>query len=311
MTLLKRKRVLAAKIESTPGTAESLSASDGAFNAYDVIAQAEIAVESRQSQGSFGRLPGVPGARAGTLSFKVDLGWDGTATLPTWATTLLPMCGWVNSSGTLTPRTEAPGTNVKTGTLATYIDGVKKTIAGACGNVRFVFPSGRMAFAEFSFRGVWQAVADVSLISPTYPTALPIRYASAITTYDSVAMCVEQLTIESGNTIKLRECAASAAGFDYGVIVKREPKATANPEAKLVATDDRYGDWLAANEAELSVILDGPSDSTIEFSAPKAQIVNAQEGEREGIVIDDIEWMFNKNGATADQELSIVFTEAT
>lgn len=310
MPLLKRKRVLAAAIESTPGTAEALSASNGAFNAYDVIAQAQIAVESREGQGGFGKLSGVPGARAGTLNFKVDLGWDGTATIPTWASVLLPMCGWVNSSGAFTPRTEAPGANVKTGTLATYVDGVKKTIAGASGNVRFVFPAGRMAFAEFSFTGVWQAVADVSLIAPTYPTALPLRYASATTTYDSVAMCVEQLAIDSGNTIKLRECGGSAAGFDYAIITDRSPRITANPEATLVATDDRYGDWLAATEAELSLLLNGPSSSTLEFEVPKAQIVNAQEGEREGLVIDDIEWMANKNGANQDEELSIIFTES-
>lgn len=311
MPLLKRKRVLAAAIESTPGTAESLSASDGVFNAYDIIAQAQLPVEQRESQGSFGRLPGVPGPRAGTLNFKVDCGWDGTATIPTWASVLLPMCGWVNSSGTLTPRSEAPGTNVKTGTLATYVDGVKKMLAGAAGNWRLVLPAGRMAYLEFAFTGVWQPVTDVSLITPTYPTALPLRYASATTTFDSVAQCVEQMVFESGNEIKLRECGGSAAGFDYALIVDRTPKITANPEAALVATDDRYGDWLAGTEAALSVVLDGPTDADITLSAPKAQYMNVQEGEREKLVIDDVEWQCNKNGATADQELSIVFNEAT
>lgn len=311
MPLLKKKRALAAVAETTPGTAETLSATHGAFNAYDVIAQAQIEVEERQSQGGFGRLSGVPGARAGTLAFKVDLGWDGTSTIPTWASVLLPACGWVNSSGTLTPRTEPPGTNVKTLTMGCYLDGVRKVIAGASGNVRFVFPAGRMCYAEFSFQGVWQAVTDVAVITPTYPTALPIRYASATTEFDSVAQCVEQLTIDSGNQVKLRECGSTAAGYDYAVITDRKPTASANPEATLVATQDRYGDWLTGDEAELSVVLSGPTDSTIEFVAPKAQLVNIQEGDREDLVTDEIEWSCNKNGASADQELSIIFTEAT
>ena len=100
MTMLKRKRVFAAKIEATPGTAESLTNTEGAFNAYNVMAQATIAMEEREGQGGFNYLSAVPGAYGGTLSFRTDLGWDGTSTEPTWASVLLPACGWVDTSGT-------------------------------------------------------------------------------------------------------------------------------------------------------------------------------------------------------------------
>jgi hypothetical protein len=39
MPFLKRKRVLAAKIEGTIGTAEVLAAADAAFNIYDPMIQ--------------------------------------------------------------------------------------------------------------------------------------------------------------------------------------------------------------------------------------------------------------------------------
>ena len=160
MVMLKRRRVMAAKTEVTPGTAVSLANADGAFNAYDVMIQATIDVEEREAQGAFNRLSGVPGARTGTVTFRTDLGWDGTATLPTWATILLPACGWVNSAGTLTPRSEAPGTNVKTLTLGVYEDGVLKTLAGAAGTFVLNCPTGKMAFIEWTFTGVWQDVPD-------------------------------------------------------------------------------------------------------------------------------------------------------
>jgi hypothetical protein len=50
------------------------------------------------------------------------------------------------------------------------------------------------------------------------------------------------------------------------------------------------------------------SDAVLSFDAPKAQIINNQEADREGMVTDDIQFQLNKNGATHDQELSITFT---
>lgn len=302
---------MAAKVETTIGTAESLTGAEGAYNAYDLMIQATIPVDQREAQGSFNYLSGVPGARMGKATFKTDMGWDGTATLPTWATVLMAGCGYVNSSGTITPRSEAPGSNVKTLTIGGYVDGLFKSIAGSVGNFKIVCPSGKQCLIEWEFTGVWQEPTDVALIAPTYPTALPIRYSTATTTFNSVAMCVQQFTFDAGNEVILRECASTAAGYISGLVVNRYPKANANPESVLVATQDRFGIWLAPTEAALSVTLDTPTNSSLVITAPKAQITNLQEGERNKLVTDEVEWMFNKNGATADQEVSLVFTAAS
>lgn len=309
MPLLKRIRTLAAKVETTVGTDASLGAADGAFNAYDVMFQAAIETELREGQGGFSHLSSVPGARRGLATFKTDLGWDGTATVPTWASVLLPACGWVNSSGTFTPRSEATGSNVKSLTLGCYMQGKLKKLVGAVGSFRLVFPTGRMAFAEWSFEGVWVAPTDVALLTPTYPTALPIRFASGTCSYNSDALKVENVAINSGNEITMRPD-PTTEGFCAGIITNRRPTITANPEADLVANRDVYGDWVGSTEAEFSIVLDGPSTSDITISAPKAQIINAQEGDRSRLVTDEIEWQCQKNGANQDQELSIVFNEA-
>mgnify|MGYP003652821754 CR=1 FL=1 len=130
MTQLKRKRVLAAKTETTPGTAESLAGSEAAFNVYNIIAQQEIDMDSREAQGGFGMHSSLAAGRKGRITFSVDASWDGTATEPSWADTFLPACGWVKSSQVFTPRTEVPGSNVKTLTLAIYQDGMRKILSG-------------------------------------------------------------------------------------------------------------------------------------------------------------------------------------
>ena len=311
MTLLKRKRVLAAKIETTVGTPISLLAADASFNAYDIMIQPEIDVEAREGNAGFGMLSSVVGGYKGRATFKIDAGWDGTATEPTWADTFLPACGLVKALQVFTPRSEAPGANVKTLTIGAYCDGVFKSICGAVGTFKFVCPTGRMAFFEFDFQGIWVPPTDVAILAPTYPTALPLRYANSPTSFASTALCLENITLDCGNEITYRECASTASGYHSAIITGRIPKVTGNPEAKLIATRDPNGQFLAMTEGALTWGLDGPTNSVLTTAAPKAQIIKVTEGYRNKLVTDEIEWQLNRNDSTQDQEFSFTFTAAT
>ena len=57
--LLRRRRVFAAKVEATVGTAESLTGAEAAFNAEDFVIQPNIAMTRRQGQGGDGPGPGL------------------------------------------------------------------------------------------------------------------------------------------------------------------------------------------------------------------------------------------------------------
>lgn len=306
--LLIRKTVMAAKVETTAGTAESLTNAEGSFNIYDPILTPTIAVEERQAQGGFNKLPAVPGARSATITFSTDIGWDGTSTLPTWATVLLPACGWVNSSNTFTPRTEAPGTNVKTLTLATYVDGIRMLMYGAMGTFQWVFPAGRMGRINWTFTGVYDDVTDVSILAPTYPTAAPIRIgASSTPTYDGVALTMPEFTIDAGNSVVLRED-FTATGYRSALITNRTPVITGSPETRLVATNDPYGDWVAGTTSNFLINLSGFAGSAeLEIEAPQAQITNVQPGNRADVMVDNTTWTCTK-ASSNDSELTIIFT---
>lgn len=307
MPLHNEIRTIAAKIEDTPGTAETLAAADAALDVYEPTIQATIEMEERNAQGAYNKYSQVAGQRMGTVTFRTDVTVGATA-LPEWATTFLPACGWVESTNVYTPRSGAVGSNVKTLTIGVYENGLLKSIAGAMGTFRIVCPAGRLAFIEWTFTGVWQDVTDTAILTPTHPADTPIRFASATCTYDSTAQRVENLTIDAGNNVIMREDPTTASGYIAAAVTNRYPKITANPESTLVTDDDHYGDWLSAGEAALAVTLNGPSSSSLAISAPAAQIINCQEGDRNGIQIDDIEWACNKNGANQDQELSLTFT---
>ena len=308
--LLLKKTVLGGKIESTIGTAETLAAADCTINAYNVVINPETEVEQREGQGGFGKLASIPGARRGRATFSVDLAYDGSA-VPAWASTYLPACGLVLSTATYKPRTEVPGSNVKTATIAAFVDGVRRQIYGAVGNARFILPTGRMGRIEFDFQGVYSDEADVAIPSSiNYVNTLPLRVAGGATSWASSNICLESATIDLGNVITARECSTSAAGIDSFVITDRNIRVTGNPESKLIATQNRYGQFRDATEGILSFTIAGPTTSTVVFSMPKAQIVAKPMGDRNGIMIDQIEWQANKNVDTADEELSFTFNHA-
>jgi hypothetical protein len=121
---------------------------------------------------------------------------------------------------------------------------------------------------------------------------------------------LESATIDLGNVITARECSTSAAGIDNFVITDRNPIITGNPESKLIATQGRYAQLRDSTEATLSFTIDGPSTSTLVFSIPKAQLQTKPMGDRNGIMIDQLEWQANKNVDASDEELSIIFNHA-
>lgn len=310
MPLLKRKTVFAAKVEATPGTAESLTGGEGTYNVFDLNIAPTIGVDRRERQGTFASNPGIAGARMGRATFKHAVEWAGTGTLPTWVTVLLAGCGYVNSGGTLTPRSEAPGSNVKTLTLGGYSDGYFRGLAGAAGTFKITYPAGRMIVIEFDFQGRYLDEDDIALIAPTYPTDKPIRFAGATVELANVALAVESVVFDAGNEVKLLEDPVNASGYRFALIVDRQPKITINPEAVLQATQNRWDAWINSTSLTFELDQPGPSTSVFTLDADNCQIVNKQPGDRGKVLIDQIDLACNF-GASADTDVKLVFTDAT
>jgi hypothetical protein len=300
--LLRRKRVLAAKIEGTPGTAESLSASDAAFNVFNATMQPTITQEEREGQSAFSPLPSIPGALSGTCTFSIEL--TGGGSTPAWASTFLPACGLVESSGTFTPKSEGPGSNVKTLTIGLYENGLVKKLRGAMGNAVFIFISGQRIMVEFTFTGIWVPPTDATILAPTYPTATPLRFVSADLTLGSYTPVMRELRLDLGNVVTLREDANDPSGYVSAIITGRKMVGTMDPESKLVATEDSYGKWLNLTERAMSINV-GSTGNMVDFDAPRLQFTNLQEGDRNGIQVDTISYQLNRSAAGGDDELTI------
>jgi uncharacterized protein (DUF2237 family) len=308
MTLLTRRRVILAKTESVAGTAEALTASDGGFYAIDPIITPEIEVVSREQQGSFSRFRGIAGARGGRCTFALHLYGSGVASnpVPAWAATLLPACRLKRNGSVFSPVTPVSGQS--TVTIGVYQDGVLYSLSGAQGNVNFTFTNGQPVRMEFEFLGVWVAPTDETLPTPTYDSELPPRFASATFDIGGATRYASNLTMNTNNTLKLREDATTLSGFRNCVSTDGVIGGSVDPEARTAADWNAWANWLASTTSAMSIQLGAAAGNTIAVAVPKMQFMNVQPGDRDGIHVHQLDWEARRDAHAGDDEATITFS---
>jgi hypothetical protein len=310
MTLLRRRSVFAAKTEATIGTAETLTAAEGVYNARDFMIQPNIPMTRREGQGGFNYYESVPEGMQGTCTITHDLTYDGT-NVPTWASVLLPACGFVDTAGVFSPVSRGPGGAglPKTLTLGHYHDGKRRILSGCMGSFVITCPTGkgghdRLHLQREILRKRNRCNATCSDVSHRARVAIRRRNH----TWNSVALCTSTVSVDAGNTVIMREKAESGnrTGFVSALVTNRAPIITADPEAVLVATQDRDAQWTAMTTAAWALTLNGSGTSTVVIDAPAAQIENKQQGNRNDLITDDLTWLATED-TTPDGELTITF----
>ena len=304
--LLSRQRVFGCKVEVTTGTAESITAAEGAYNVFDADLSPEVTMHARPGQSNLSPRTAVAGMRAGRYRFRTELVGSGTSGLaPTWAGTLLLACGFENSSGT----TYVPNTDgATTLTMAAYEDGRSRLLVGSMGTCVLTFRAGAPVDMAWEFLGKLGVHGDSTIIAPTYPTTLPPRFGGATLTVGGTAFKIAEMTISLGSELILRENQADATGIHAAYIVGRDVRVTMDPEAVLHATRDWHAAWLAGTEYALSCAVGTASGNTVTITAPKMQIHEYPVGDRNGILVDQLTFACNRSVALGDDEISIVFS---
>ena len=311
---LRKKTVVAAKLETVLGVAESIAATDAQFIAYDFSATPNGEAETRDTPGTLSKLPSLIGPRSYDFTFKVELAGSGSVdTNPAWADVFMPACGLADTTNVfalLSGMPVASSGSPRTITIAAYEDGVLKVASGCMGNAKFVFVDGKRAYAEFTMKGKYEARTDVVLIAPTLPSVLPPRASNLTFTLGGATPGkTGQVELDLQNEVTLGEDLSdggASAGYCYARIVDRNPMITASLEARLVAANDLEGKWLAGTLEAFVLKIGGATWNAIQFDAPKAQITNIAYGEREGINTDDVTWECKRSAANED-ELTISF----
>jgi hypothetical protein len=302
MPLLPKRSCIAFKIETTAGTAETLTAAEAAFNAYEHSAVPNVPMGLRQGQLAYSGLLAIPGTRSATISFQTDL-----YTAPGWES-MLGACGLVEGSADIWTVSSVT-TNLKTATIARYKDGKVYRIKGAMGTFSMQFRPGQVTRVLWTFTGVIDAWGtDATLLDPTLPltAASAPRFASATTTVGGNALYFGALDINLNNTITLLEDGGTgAAGFYRAWISDRLVGGSIDPEEALAATRNDHGFWLTPTEQALSLAY-----ASMSISIPKLQYLTMPDGDRNGAAVLNATWQANRSGTAGDDELVIDLSTA-
>lgn len=302
-----RKKWIAVKIESQKGVAESVDGDDAKILAFDLNIDQENEFEDRAPFGlTMGKIDAVPSEYAGRCRFRVELRGSGTAaTRPVWANALLG-CGFKETAdGYLTWAQTSDIDTQSTVTIVVWEDGVRKSIIGAMGNVIFDMPRfGRRAFAEFDFRGVWVTPTDESAPSITHESTAPLRFASANWLLGgSAGPSVSKMRIDMRNEVNLRPDITAESAIAHAFISDQMPRLEFDPEARLVADDDVFGDWLAGTTMAFSLQLGTADANTLTIAGNKLQYIDPKNGSRDGLQVLEVAADFNVT--SGDDAISI------
>lgn len=310
MSLLRRRSVFAAKTEATIGTAEALTAAETAYNVRNLVIQPGITMTEREGQGGFNYLPSIAQAYAGTATFSTEAYYDGT-TIANWASVLLPACGFINTAGVFSPVSRGPGGSglPKTLTIAGFYDGKFHSLAGCMGTFTIDLTTANVVVFNWTFQGKFVTPTDVAMPDHTAPTTIPMRFAAGGVSWNSVNLCTASVTVDAGNEVILRECAGDVTGIRSALVVNRKPMINADPETVLVATQNRHQQWLTHTPQSLVLTTGSSAENRLIITAPKAQIQNIQNADRNQMMVDQITWMATAND-DPDEELTIEFAEA-
>lgn len=311
---LGRRMLLASKVESVEGTAETLAGADANLLIYDPKFEADIDQFDRNPVANdLSKYAAIPGLRKGKLSFKAELKGSGTAGTAPAIGKLLKACGFGETTVAVTSVTYAPiSVAISTLTMALYSlpesgNTIRAQMFGARGTVKFSAKAGEPVMLEFDFMGVYSGVTDQSALTASgIETTLPMPFTATAFSVQTLAAKISSLAFDMGNVVTPRHSVITTPGIFSYAITGRKPSLSFDSEKELVATHDFYGKLLAGTEGSLSVALTGSAGNICTITAPKVQYLKIAEAERDGLGVYQVDCQLNRS--SGNDEISIAFT---
>lgn len=309
--ILTRRAVVAAKLEVTEGTAETLAAADANFLVREPRFEADIPMDPRENlDASLSPHSSVPGAQMARLTFRVELKGSGAAGTAPALGKLLKACGF---GETVVPATSVSYEPISTGiqslTMALYRDGKRFQMRGARGTFVYEGRDGAAGVFNFTFSGVYDGVTDVPMLTGTgIETTLPPALLNAAFAVHGFSAKLSSLSIDIGNAITMRSDISKPEGYFSAALTGRAARGTMDPEDELVATHDWYGRWKAGTTGNLTFQHAGGVGNICTVTAPKVQYARIAPASRDGVETLGLDFLLVRSVAGGNDEVKFAFT---
>lgn len=308
-------RYLVGKLESTPGTAETLADADFNVRVRNVEYSPVVEMDDEGSKAATGDhtlIESIPGVRTCQVTFSMPWAWSGDAATPPTVTKFLQGCGLVEDTYALTgvgwtPKKAGDGATMTLEVYETAIGatpvGHKAIIAGAMGNCTLSAETvGGPLTLNFTFTGKLTDIQDVTnpnLLELTSPdTTRADSFLNNTFTLGGTAECISAFELDFGNDIQPVQCQSDATGVQYYRVASRQPRFSCNPLITEVSSNDVFSKVTTPTVEAISL---AQPDGHLTITAPRAQNLQMGVGTREGLSNWDYNYKLLRNtaGATA------------
>lgn len=282
------KKAITLKNEVTYGT-DAVPAAGQGFLGYDVaLKPLRLNLDHRDfALPWFGNQGDLVAGKFVEFDFKVPLAGGGAAGTAPGYGPALKACGLsetVNAgvSVVYAPVTPTVGSDISTD-IYFYVDGRIHKIIGALGDCSLMLPAGKKPYVQFHFVGLYVAVADAAIITPTLTTfqkEIAVNNANTTpATLFTFAAKFRSVEIALGNKLDYRNLPNSEAVR----FVDRESMARVTLESELIAGKDWWTAITAETLGALTVTQGTVAGNKVQITASNGQLLEPSLGDQNGI----------------------------
>lgn len=237
---------------------------------------------------------------AGTKALYVDMAFGHPAN----AYTLTTSSGYTGTvSGTPTYATGW----VPPVTIYSNVDGYREKVTGARGTFTIKGAVGESGRCDFSFTGKVGTLGDAVFAgSATYDSdAAPIRIMGTSFKINGLQLPTGNVELDIANSVNMRPDAGQSVGDISAMIAEREPVIRLDPEWQPAVGIDINSLWDAQTYVPVDMTFGTASGNTVRIVAKNCEITQVGKGNRDGIVIGELELRPRRVATDGDDEFFV------
>ncbi len=309
-SVLTRRRLILAKIETTYGTDSSPAGSNAVLVRNLEIQPLLSETVNRELVRPFlGQSDQLLSQTRVEVSFEVELAGSGTAgTAPAYGA-VLRSCGLSETLVTSTSATYAPiSSSFESCTIYYHQDGIRHKVTGCRGTFEMSCEVGQIPVISFTMTGVYNAPTDVTLPTPTYSNqATPVIFKEGNTTSFSAfsyAGCLMSYSFNMANDVIYRELVGCTKEI---LITNRAPSGTVVIEAPTMAEKDFFAIATGTSTGSITFQHGQTAGNRVTMTTAQSDLGNLTYSDQDGIQMLNLPFIAVPTSSGND-EMSLVFT---
>lgn len=309
--MLTNREVILAKVESAYGTDATPTGTDAILCGNIQFKPTATRMHERHAvTSSVATSKKIYGGRLGEITFDVESRGSGAAGAAPEFAALLKACAMQETVVASTSVTYVPrSTGQESITIYYYQDGIRTILTGCVGDFSLKIETGKPAIYSFRFVGHASSPSDVSVVTPTYDSTVPVPLLDSAFTLGGTAIDFTSVEFSLNNEVATPTSAQGADGYGQMRVGKRDVTGKIDPEMVTVAVKAYVSLWAAGTSMAVTTGAIGTAAGNIcTVAAGQCYFTDVSDSDRDGIRAYDITFGCAESAAGQNDDISIEYT---